>query len=58
VSKQGKIRRRKETCSACKTRPVRAADQRYCKECHNEAVKKYNRSLREELLRYRAERNA
>jgi hypothetical protein len=48
-----KVRRRKETCSACNIRPVRGDKQRYCKECHAEAEKIRQKQLREDARAYR-----
>lgn len=47
------VAKRSELCSACKIRPVRGKDQRYCKECHNRAEKDRRRRLMDELRSYR-----
>lgn len=38
--------KRSETCSACKLRPIRGENQRYCKDCHNEAERKRRAALK------------
>jgi uncharacterized Zn finger protein (UPF0148 family) len=50
--------KRSETCSGCKTNPVRGKGQRYCKTCHKEAAKRSRDRIRQELLNYRASRSA
>ncbi|HEX3156782.1 MAG TPA: hypothetical protein VHV32_19290 [Candidatus Angelobacter sp.] len=46
--------KRSEACSGCKVKPVRGPNQRYCKDCHNEAEKLRQKQIREDAKAFRA----